>query len=252
MIRHGYHLIRGQMDHSMEDFGVAEKRKLDGHDLHLYAIFDGHSGRHVAQYLQTHLLDNILTQPDLLKKPKRAVRRTYNITDHDILDNVAGFRGGSTAVTVILVDGKKLIVANVGDSRAVMCRKGVAKQLTVDHDPEAERDAVESRGGCVIRRPGNVDRVDGQLAMSRAFGDGKVKEHISSEPDLKIVSVELGDECDFLIVASDGLWKVMSNQDACECIRDFVDPTDASKELVSEAVGRGSKDDISCIVVMFR
>ncbi|CAN1145136.1 Probable protein phosphatase 2C 28 [Linum perenne] len=213
------------MDHSMEDFGVAEKRKLDGHDLHLYAIFDGHSGRHVAQ----------LTQPDLLKKPKRAVRRTYNITDHDILDNVAGFRGGSTAVTVILVDGKKLIVANVGDSRAVMCRKGVAKQLTVDHDPEAERDAVESRGGC-----------------SRAFGDGKVKEHISSEPDLKIVSVELGDECDFLIVASDGLWKVMSNQDACECIRDFVDPTDASKELVSEAVGRGSKDDISCIVVMFR
>ncbi|CAN1145141.1 Probable protein phosphatase 2C 62 [Linum perenne] len=163
----------------MEDFGVAEKRKLDGHDLHLYAIFDGHSGRHVAQYLQTHLLDNILTQPDLLKKPK-------------------------------------------------------------------------SRGGCVIRRPGNVDRVDGQLAMSRAFGDGKVKEHISSEPDLKIVSVELGDECDFLIVASDGLWKVMSNQDACECIRDFVDPTDASKELVSEAVGRGSKDDISCIVVMFR
>ncbi|CAN1250193.1 Probable protein phosphatase 2C 28 [Linum perenne] len=221
MIRHGYHLIRGQMDHSMEDFVVADKRKLDGHDLHLYAIFDGHSGRHVAQYLQTHLFDNILSQPDLLKKPKRAVRRAYNITDHDILHNVAGFRGGSTAVTVILVDGKKLIVANVGDSRAVLCR------------------------------PGNVDRVDGQLAMSRAFGDGKVKEHISSEPDLKIVSVETGDECDFLIVASDGLWKVMSNQDACECIRDFVDPTDASKELVSEAVGRGSKDDISCIVVMF-
>ncbi|CAN1250195.1 Probable protein phosphatase 2C 28 [Linum perenne] len=102
------------MDHSMEDFVVADKRKLDGHDLHLYAI-----------YLQTHLFDNILSQPDLLKKPKRAVRRAYNITDHDILHNVAGFRGGSTAVTVILVDGKKLIVANVGDSRAVLCRKGM-------------------------------------------------------------------------------------------------------------------------------
>ncbi|CAN1797679.1 Probable protein phosphatase 2C 28 [Linum perenne] len=77
MIRHGYHLIRGKLDHAREDFVVAEKRKLDGHDLHLYAIFDGHSGRHVAQYLQSHLFDNILSQPDLWKKPKRAVRRAY-------------------------------------------------------------------------------------------------------------------------------------------------------------------------------
>ncbi|PRQ29783.1 putative protein-serine/threonine phosphatase [Rosa chinensis] len=83
-----------------------------------------------------------------------------------ILEKVAGSRGGSTAVTAILINGETLIVANVGDSRAVLCRDGVANQLTVDHDPQKEKDLVESRGGCVVKLPGNVPRVDAQLAMS--------------------------------------------------------------------------------------
>ncbi|CAN0905370.1 Probable protein phosphatase 2C 28 [Linum grandiflorum] len=252
--RHGYHLVRGKMEHGMEDFLVAEKRKLDGHVLNLYAIFDGHSGRHVAQYLQSHLFDNILNQPDFWRTPKKAVRRAYKMTDDEILKDVVDgqkcTRGGSTAVTAILVDDKILIVGNVGDSRAVLCRNGMATQMTVDHEPEKEKEAVESRGGSVIQKPRNVARVDGQLAMSRAFGDAKVKDHISSEPDLKVVTIDPVDS-DFIVLASDGLWKVMSNQDACDCIADEEDPTDASKALISEALARGSKDDISCIVVMF-
>lgn len=50
------------MDHGMEDYLVAENRKINGHHLGLYAIFDGHSGRDVAKYLQSHLFDNILSQ----------------------------------------------------------------------------------------------------------------------------------------------------------------------------------------------
>lgn len=63
-------------------------------------------------------------------------------------------KGGSTAVTAILINCQKLVVANVGDSRAVICKNGVAKQLSVDHEPEKERDNIENRGGFVSKFPG--------------------------------------------------------------------------------------------------
>ena len=64
--------------------------------------------------------------------------------------------GGSTAVTAILMNGRRLIVANIGDSRAVLCRAGEAIQLSVDHEPESEKMQIESRGGFVSILPGKV------------------------------------------------------------------------------------------------
>ncbi|KAL0844293.1 hypothetical protein Bca101_017539 [Brassica carinata] len=265
---HGYHLVKGQMGHGMEDCIVADTKTGKGHKLGLYAIFDGHSGRDVADYLQNHLFDNIFSQPDFWKKPKKAIKRAYKLTDDYILSSVVGSRGGSTAVTAIVVDGKKLMVANVGDSRAILCRKSdVVKQLTVDHEPEKERDLVERKGGFISKKPGpfslssyfeeemvsippcNVPRVDGQLAMTRAFGDRRLKEHISVRPDIEIVQIH-GDT-KFLILASDGLWKVMSNEEAWEEIKEVRDAEKAAKALINEALARGSKDDISCVVVSF-
>ncbi|CAN6977546.1 unnamed protein product [Brassica oleracea var. botrytis] len=247
---HGYHLVKGQMGHGMEDYIVADTKTVKGHKLGLYAIFDGHSGRNVADYLQSHLFDNILSQPDFWKKPKKAIKRAYKLTDDYILSSVVGSRGGSTAVTAIVVDGKKLVVANVGDSRAILCRESdVVKQLTVDHEPEKERDLVERKGGFISTKPGNVPRVDGQLAMTRAFGDGRLKEHISVRPDIEIVQIH-GDT-KFLIFASDGLWKVMSNEEAWDEIKEVRNAEKAAKALVDEALARGSKDDISCVVVCF-
>jgi protein phosphatase 1L len=78
------------------------------------------------------------------------------MTDDEILEKalVLG-RGGSTAVTAILINGEKLVVANLGDSRAVICKNGVAKQLSVDHEPSREKRLIESRGGFVSNLPGN-------------------------------------------------------------------------------------------------
>lgn len=64
-------------------------------------------------------------------------------------------RGGSTAVTAILIDGQKLVVANIGDSRAVICENGKARQLSVDHEPSKEKQYIESRGGFVSNIPGS-------------------------------------------------------------------------------------------------
>ncbi|XP_031287236.1 probable protein phosphatase 2C 28 [Pistacia vera] len=237
------------MGHGMEDYIVAETREVNGHELGLYAIFDGHSGRYVAEYLQSHLFDNILSQPDFWTSPKKAIKRAYKATDDEILNKVVESRGGSTAVTAILIDREKLIVANVGDSRAILCRNGTTKPITVDHEPQKEKKLVESRGGFVSKRPGSVPRVDGQLAMTRAFGDGKLKDHITSEPDVRTEMIDRDTE--FLILASDGLWKVMSNQEASDYIRVLDDAQEKAEKLIEEALSRISLDDISCIVVMF-
>ncbi|KAK1355615.1 Protein phosphatase 1K, mitochondrial [Heracleum sosnowskyi] len=106
-------------------------------------------------------------------------------TDIDILENVVGSRGGSTTVTTILIDGKKLVVANVGDSRAILCRNGKAEGITVDHRPLKEKKQVEDRGGCVVKLPGNIPR-----AMTRAFGDKKVKKHITAKPDVVVKKID--------------------------------------------------------------
>lgn len=64
--------------------------------------------------------------------------------------------GGSTAVTAIVIDGKDLWVANIGDSRAVVCERGCANQITVDHEPHTERRRIEEQGGFVTLLPGKT------------------------------------------------------------------------------------------------
>ncbi|XP_038689808.1 probable protein phosphatase 2C 58 isoform X2 [Tripterygium wilfordii] len=248
-VSHGFYLVEGKMGHKMEDYIVAENREINGHELGLYAIFDGHSGRKVVEYLQSNLFDNILAEPTFWTNPETAIKRAYRETDYEILDKIVGSRGGSAAVTGILIDRQKLIVPNVGDSRAVLCTEGVAKRLSVDHDPEKEKKVVESRGGFVTQMPGNVPRVDGRLAMTRSFGDESLKDHIISKPDIKITTIDTNAE--FMILASDGMWKVMSDQEVCDCVGQFNDAQEASEELIKEALSRGSLDDISCMVVMF-
>ena len=178
----------------MEDCVVSEFRQLDDIELGLFAIFDGHLGHDVANFLQNHLFDNILKevivklfhfffsfwnqciycstcldfflcykllfhwffeQPGFWSDAENAIKRAYRKTDDEILAKSFSLgRGGSTAVTAILINGRELVVANVGDSRAVMSENGVAKQLSVDHEPSSERRLIESRGGFVSNLPG--------------------------------------------------------------------------------------------------
>lgn len=247
----GFCLFKGKSNHAMEDYLVSEFRQIDNNELGLFAIFDGHMGHDVAKYLQLHLFDNILKEHDFWNNTEDAIRRAYHTTDDYILEQSLKLgKGGSTAVTAILINGEKLVVANVGDSRAVICKKGVAKQLSVDHEPSKERNIIESKGGFVSNLPGDVPRVDGQLAVARAFGDKSLKRHLSSEPDIKVEMID--DDTEFAIFASDGLWKVMSNQEAVNSIKNIKDPNSAAKHLTDEALSRKSRDDISCIVVRFQ
>ncbi|CAH9114069.1 unnamed protein product [Cuscuta epithymum] len=250
-VSHGFHLVKGKANHAMEDYIVSTFQQVNENNLGLFAIFDGHMGHDVASYLQLHLFNNILKEPNFWTDTESAIRRAYIKTDKDILEkSVLLGRGGSTAVTAILINGQKLVVANVGDSRAVISRRSSAKQLSIDHEPIKEKPVIESKGGFVSNLPGDVPRVDGQLAVARAFGDKSLKRHLSSEPDVTTEFID--DDVDFIILASDGLWKVMTNQEAVDAIKKMKDAGAAATHLAEAAVARKSKDDISCIVVKFQ
>ncbi|CAI9264704.1 unnamed protein product [Lactuca saligna] len=250
-IRYGYTLVKGKANHPMEDYHVAKFVPYQGRELGLFAIYDGHLGDSVPSYLQKHLFSNILKEGEFWTDPNRSISKSYERTDQAILSHNSDLgRGGSTAVTAILINGCKLWVANVGDSRAVLSNKGQAIQMSIDHEPNTEWVSIENRGGFVSNMPGDVARVNGQLAVSRAFGDKNLKNHLRSDPDITNADIDANNE--ILILASDGLWKVMSNQEAVDVAIKIRDPQKAAKQLAVEALKRESKDDISCIVVRFK
>ncbi|KAH9802024.1 protein phosphatase 2C 77 [Citrus sinensis] len=168
---------------------------------------------------------------------------------------VAPETAGSTAV-VAIISPTLIIVANCGDSRAVLCRGKVPMPLSVDHKPDREDELarIEAAGGKVIQWNGS--RVFGVLAMSRSIGDRYLKPWIIPDPDVMFVPRAKEDDC--LILASDGLWDVMNNEEACDhgdtlpaTRGDRIDPAAqaAADYLAKLAMHKGSKDNITVIVV---
>ncbi|KAJ9687002.1 hypothetical protein PVL29_015739 [Vitis rotundifolia] len=157
-VKYGFRLVKGKANHPMEDYHVAKFVQQQGHELGLFAIYDGHLGDSVPAYLQKHLFPNILKEEEFWTDPVRSISKAYERTDQAILSHSPDLgRGGSTAVTAILIDGRKLWVANVGDSRAVLSKRGQARQMSTDHEPNTERDSIEDRGGFVLSNEEAID-----------------------------------------------------------------------------------------------
>ena len=164
----------------------------------------------------------------------------------DLFDLTQDASGGACAATAVVKRGD-LYVAHLGDCRAVLSRDGAAAALTADHTcaAEDERARIEREGGYVCRSGSGVWRVQGSLAVSRAFGDGALKQWVVAEPAVTRVPLDAG--CEFLVIASDGLWDKVSNQEAVHVISG--NQATACRELVDMALRRGSRDDITVMVV---
>lgn len=100
-------------------------------------------------------------QEEFWTDPRTSIPKAYERTDQAILTHSPDLgRGGSTAVTAILINGQKLWVANVGDSRAVLSKRGQAIQMSIDHEPNTERGSIEDRGGFVSNMPGSLTNLE--------------------------------------------------------------------------------------------
>ncbi|XP_059842702.1 protein phosphatase 1G [Hypanus sabinus] len=183
-----------------------------------------------------------------------------------------GSDSGTTAV-VALIRGKQLIVANAGDSRCVVSECGKAIDMSYDHKPEDEVELarIKNAGGKVT-----LDgRVNGGLNLSRAIGDHFYKRNknlppeeqmISALPDLK--SLTLNDDHDFMVIACDGIWNVMSSQEVVDFISERINKRDENGDLrmlssISEELldhclapdtsGDGTGcDNMTCIIITFK
>ncbi|KAA8538336.1 hypothetical protein F0562_027841 [Nyssa sinensis] len=245
---YGYSSFKGKRA-SMEDFYETRISEVDGQMVAFFGVFDGHGGSRTAEYLKNNLFKNLSSHPDFIKDTKSAIVEAFKQTDADYLNQEKGQQkdAGSTASTAVLL-GDRLLVANVGDSRVVACRAGSAVPLSIDHKPDRsdERERIEQAGGFIIWA--GTWRVGGVLAVSRAFGDKLLKPYVVAEPEIQEEEI---DGVDFIIIASDGLWNVLSNKDAVVIVQDITDAEAASRKLIEEAYAKGSSDNITCVVVRF-
>lgn len=260
-----------------------------------FGVFDGHGCSHVAAWCKNRMHEMLEDEVDQLESGlppspmewKGVMDRSFSRMDAEVViwGGAAGERRnttcrcelqtpkcehvGSTAV-VAVVGPEHIVVANCGDSRAVLCRQGAAIPLSIDHKPDRpdEMQRIQAAGGRVIFWDG--PRVQGVLAMSRAIGDGYLKPYVTAEPEVTVT--ERKEEDEFLILASDGLWDVVTNETACQIVRmcllnssrrgevksDVSAETsdkacsDAATLLTKMALARRSADNVSVVVVDLR
>ncbi|XP_021723558.1 probable protein phosphatase 2C 6 [Chenopodium quinoa] len=246
----------------------ASRTSLELSPLHFFGVFDGHGGPEVADFCAEQMHEVIAEELngegvdglEWQKKWKQVFSSGFRRADDKVVSEAkASEMVGSTAV-VAVVSGCQIILSNCGDSRAVLCRRTQTIPLTVDHKPDRadELSRIEGEGGRVINWHGA--RVLGVLAMSRAIGDRYMSPYIISVPEITFMTRSDEDEC--LILASDGLWDVMSNDEVGQVARRLlrrmrrstVSSEICPAQVVADnlrqlAIGRNSSDNISIIVV---
>lgn len=214
-----------------------------------FTVIDGHGGRAAAEYVARNLGRNIVKElgnvGDGGVQLEQVMRVGYQVTDKEFLSQ--GVSSGACTASVLLKDSE-LHVANAGDCRVVLSRNGVADSLTNDHrlSREDERRRIENAGAFVHYCNG-AWRVQGSLAVSRAIGDLHLKEWIISEPETKRLSLTA--DCEFLIMASDGLWDKINVQEAVDVVSRNKNSVESCKKLIDISSSRGNMDDITVMVI---
>ncbi|KAK3236239.1 hypothetical protein CYMTET_53599 [Cymbomonas tetramitiformis] len=266
---------------------VREERAL--REVSYCGLFDGHNGAKAAE-LAAGRLHNMLAAEDNFRTSgesgadeevmRQAFERAFLNFDRALLDQfkLEGSTDGSTGLVVLRLGGV-LYSAHVGDSRAVLCRGGLAERLTDDHKPDRadEKERVYAAGGSVEfagcwrvvcqPRSGNVGRALA-LAVSRSFGDPDFKTpHPLVEATPTVTRTELTPAASFAILASDGLWDVLSDQEAVDIVKEHVSewkqthPRGSGKQmgmemekaaadkLVEGSLKAGTQDNVTAVVM---
>ncbi|KAI4301555.1 hypothetical protein L6164_034822 [Bauhinia variegata] len=229
-----------------------------------YGVFDGHGGPEAAAYIRKNVMRLFFedvsfpqtSEVDIvfLQEVESSLRRAYLLADSALADDCSvSSSSGTTALTALIL-GRLLMVANAGDCRAVLCRKGEAIDMSQDHRPiyPSERKRVEELGGFV-----DDGYLNGVLSVTRALGDWDMKfprgssSPLIAEPEFRQVILTEDDE--FLIIGCDGIWDVMSSQHAVSLVRRGLrrhdDPEQCARDLVMEALRLNTFDNLTVIIV---
>lgn len=235
----------------------------------IFAVFDGHCGPKCAQLCSTNIVHWLCQSEQYISGDYgKGLFEAFVHGDASLRTSLGRDTSGCAAVVTLLI-GKTIYCASSGDSRAIICRKGQALALTEDHKPSipAERRRIEFSGGFICN-----GRVNGVLALSRAFGDFPLKDealapqHQAVTVVPSVMTVELTNDDTFLVVACDGIFEKKTNEEVVAYIRDAIaeqerlnnvpDVSKVCEDLMMECLGPASNlkgsDNMSVIVVQFK
>ncbi|KAH9261841.1 hypothetical protein BASA81_000497 [Batrachochytrium salamandrivorans] len=235
-----------------------EDRMFFSPDNRFFAVYDGHGGHSVAELARKYLYLEFLT--DLIKlteegaalpeteRVMRAFHSSFTTFSDHVISNPSLDYEGSTAIVVYLTD-TAIVTANLGDSRAILCRSSKAIDLSIDHKPNypPERKRIEALGGTVrwhgftgpdrMPVPGmGAYRMNNNLSLSRAFGDHLEMPFVTAEPEVAMVSRKPALDR-FIVLASDGLWDVMTSQEVVDFVRQIMAKSSLGQEVQSDSTG---------------
>ena len=284
---YGYNTSEGNIRDYNEDT-ITARKVIDPRDrnksFYVFAVYDGHGGNGCSLYLKNNLYNNI-TDCSM-----SGLRNAINITEKNFMEDEAiniygdlGDTSGSCGI-IVLIQDRKCIIGNVGDSRCVIFKNKRLFYSTTDHKPNSyiEKRRIELAGGSIYRSKSVIPlfqngkqieipwRVNpGRLSVSRTFGDveaklekfGGQKGVVVATPD--IVEYELNDQYNFIVIGCDGIFDVLSNMEILECIQIVLRLNRNKKKKINElcgdfaamiiksALAKESFDNISCIVIVF-
>jgi len=239
---------------SMEDYSKIIDKYMNDSSKGLFCLYDGHGGSEPVKFVCERF-------PDIFSKclnenknniEKSLIHAFQKVDDelkiHSDCENV-----GTTACIVyiykdadIITGGRKTFYcANIGDTRCILVTSNGSKRLSYDHKCTDETEVARIRkiGGVVFN-----GRVFGQLALSRALGDHAMKKYgVICTPHINKHLVSEKDR--WIVICSDGVWDVISDEEVFDLSLKIKNSNEFSNLIVSTAIERGSRDNISCIVI---
>ena len=243
---------------TMEDMGKSIENFNENEKNTLFLLFDGHNGDSVSKYCRDNF-DRIFKKflSDKTLSVKRAITKSFLELDNELKDK--GFNHiGSTGTIVYLTEenNKKIIYCgNVGDSRCTLFNKRI-ERLTVDHrvDDLREKERIINAGGFLMN-----DRVNGQLMLTRVFGDFDFKNFgVKCDPSVtrKIFDDKIDNQ--FMLISSDGIWDMFEEDDIKEFILETIEKNKDTGEsvtkiicqnLIEESIKVGGWDNMSIFTI---
>lgn len=270
----------------MEDVHTYIANFAERVDWGYFAIFDGHAGKDTARWcgnnLHTILEQEINSEFAKAQETGQATDLRQHLcnsfikADESIKKEGSGSSGSTAAVAVLrweTRDGKQipqskgnsgeskfdfipsdnhkrmLYTSNVGDLRLILYRGGKPYRLSYDHkaSDKNEINRIRDVGGLIMK-----NRVNGVLAVTRSLGDSYMKELVIGNPFT--TATEITKEDEFIIIACDGVWDVISDSKACSFVSNFFekeanDPQLAAKKLCQLAIENSTTDNVTVMIV---
>ena len=250
---------------SMEDYHLTNPcLNKENPSYSLFAIFDGHSGHEVASFLSTNFSKFLYKEISKIKFSQNYKENSKNLTSaiknsfESIDKNIENNKNikddvGATGTIIFFcrdinvpsITKRILICANVGDSKAYLIKKNEIIQMTKDHTckDKTEVERIRKQGGVVFQ-----GRVFGTLILTRSFGDKEMKKYgVMATPDC--FSKQISEDDLYAVIASDGVWDVISQEDLLEMSKTKMSSDEFSKKIIKVAKERETRDNVSCIVI---